>query len=410
MRKMLLLLISLSLSLPFGAYAQDPTPADNDFLNAFRYLPALVTQDETFGLTFSYTSQVANDAANGFNFWDASQDDPDLWFGFLDRARYTNVFIYLSQGEAVTQTVGIAPQQIDQVLEATSINYPTFYFGEFDQDAIAAALSADDYELDGVIWGRGEMGTFDIYNWQESANTNLFTSGRPSAARVGILSTGVAVTTNNDRVVEIATLLDSGEAPFESVTDLPDFQALANALANPPIIQATVFTPFSATNDLFFAPIPVELSIEAEDEVILQTGFDTPLDLSDWGELPPSGWVVLFDRQDGDDQVNGIALVYDNQAAAEQAATELTIRLRDFEFIDGIYTDLGVQIDESQIIESNGYFVVVASLRYPYDLTIVDETFNNPRELAFLYNRWQSLIFQREFFLLQSTLQDFELD
>ena len=81
--------------------------------------------------------------------------------------------------------------------------------------------------------------------------------------------------------------------------------------------------------------------------------------------LPPYELAVLADRQEGDEHVNLIALLYADTETAEHAARELTRRLAGFGSTEA-FGNLAIHIDEPRVqLSDTGLAAAIAAVRYP---------------------------------------------
>jgi hypothetical protein len=180
-----------------------------------------------------------------------------------------------------------------------------------------------------------------------------------------------------------------------SLASADDFRVLAEAIseAGDPILVA-FYREFEAER-AFFPGDRTAATVETWTESL-------GTDVSDWGILPPSPIFALVDYQDGDDQINAIALVYDNVASAEIAAGELTHRLETVS--PKGYEEIGATIDPPFIhVDESGYAAVLASVRYPLHLDI---DFDNGGVLPeSLIQGWRYLVTDGSYLILASEIE-----
>ncbi|MCZ7539809.1 MAG: hypothetical protein M5U29_07865 [Anaerolineae bacterium] len=176
-----------------------------------------------------------------------------------------------------------------------------------------------------------------------------------------------------------------GELP--SLADDPAYRALAGAIAAPDglLIQA-----------LFFGG--AALGAVPGDPASL--GVTPPA--ADLGPLPPYALAVLADRQEGNDQVHLIGLVYADAPTAQAAADVLAGRIADFRLSTRpeivLAEEFGATVSAS-VVESagDGLAVALVEARYPLPAERTDAETGRFSSAGRLYGLWVQAILRREF-------------
>jgi hypothetical protein len=258
--------------------------------------------------------------------------------------------------------------------------------GTFDEEAISAALSARAFEqadLNGVtVWHRFGDGQMNI---AERDPVDPFGGDLGMAARIAILP-GYLVNTRNWDMVEEAVAAAMDEQ--DSLADDPNYRALAEAITAPEgvLIQALFFK----LADTGFIPDDPRLSQDAPDPT------------ADYGPLMPYALAVLADRQDGNDQVHLIALVYPNATYAADAAEEVARRVRAFTLpvaATVLIEEYGAAVS-TWVYESESGAVAVVEVRYPLPENRIETNSGLFIASGQIYRRWMMAMMRREFFLL----------
>ncbi|MEW6578903.1 MAG: hypothetical protein AB1435_06875, partial [Chloroflexota bacterium] len=130
-----------------------------------------------------------------------------------------------------------------------------------------------------------------------------------------------------------------------------------------------------------------------------QLGLAMPAE--DLGPLPPYALTVLADRQEGNDQVHLIGLVYADAPTAQAAADVLAGRIADFRLStrpdEVLVEQFGATVTASVVeSEADGLAVALVEARYPLP---AERTDAGGRFLSAgrLYSMWVQAIMRREF-------------
>jgi hypothetical protein len=233
-------------------------------------------------------------------------------------------------------------------------------------------------QLGGVtVWHRQEDGQANL---AERAPADPFVGPLGMAARVAILPghlVGTRFWETTHGVVGAAT----GQAP--ALADSPDYRTLAAAVGaeDGALIQVQFLGPLDVG---FLTPDPF---------AVLREGL--PADPAAGPALPPYGLAALADRQEGDDQVSLIALLYQDERTAAAAAEVLTERLASFRADE--LASWGAQPDGPRVHGGvAGHVAAIASVRYPSALA---QAQGAPPGGAF--TAWLQAILMREFDVLR---------
>jgi hypothetical protein len=285
---------------------------------------------------------------------------------------------------------------VNQSLEyGTPRNVATILAGSFDAEAVNRALEVRGFEstdVNGItVWHRFEDGEWDL---EAREPADPFGGHLGMAARIAILP-GYLANAGYWEMTEDMVAASSGEHP--SLADDPDYRALAEAITDPDglLIQALFFN---------------LADVGSVDEDALAEVYDAVQNLAgDYSPLMPYALAVLADRQEDNDQVHLIGLVYSDAAQAAAAAEEMASRISSF-VAPGTDEVAALQFN-AQISawvydsETTGQAVAVVEARYPFpdERTDPETQFFNPGGL--LYRAWVDALRQRGFYPLVVDLE-----
>jgi hypothetical protein len=228
--------------------------------------------------------------------------------------------------------------------------------GEFDADAIGTALSGRGFEqrdVSGVtVWHRFDDEMIDL-NAVEPLDP--FGGQLGASARIAVMDGYLA----NARYWQmIEDIIAAAQGSMPSLADDPAYAALAEIITagDGLLLQALFFNGI----DLAMAVPPDQ---ESQDE-----GEQAETPAEDYGQLPPFGQTVLADRQEGQDQVHLLGLMYGDSAMAQQAADEVAARIETFVPV-GLGTNLidefGATVTPRVVELESGQAIAVVEVRYP---------------------------------------------
>ena len=300
----------------------------------------------------------------------------------------------LSFAYYVPRTMGFdLIQDVDCILEFGASPYNGLILGgDFDAAAVGAALSTresypfEQSDVNGVtVWHRFDDGT---QNPAMRDPADPFYGHLGGAARIAILPGYLA----GAQVWEITEhTIAAAQGEYDTLADDPAYRALADAITAPDgwLIQALFFDPAD------IGVIPEETRLSAED-------FDAITE--EYGSLKPYQLAVLADRQEGQDQVNLIGLVYPDAVTAANAAEEVARRLNTLterRSGENIVEQFGAQVSSYVYeSESTGNAVAIIEARYPLPEDRIDAETNEFIIGGLLYRFWTNEIQSSKFFLL----------
>jgi hypothetical protein len=243
---------------------------------------------------------------------------------------------------------------IEQALSYGSVPYMgTVLAAEVDAERLAQRLGERGFEVAddrGVTtWSvRGDGA--QALGERETGDPFVGTLG--FSVRLGVLP-GYLVNARYAWLTAAMLAAARGDAP--SLAESRDYRTLAEAIEDGPgdLVQAQ-----------FFGPLDVGAAV-GDPFTVLRDGAlpDAPAGES----LPLYGLAVLADRQEGNDQVGVVALLYEDGAVAEAAARVLAERLARFEAER--LEAWGARVDEPRVIASDtGLWAAVASVRVSIDV------------------------------------------
>ncbi len=331
--KIVLLFIVLIVLAVAPAAAQDGGGADNPLLDMLALVPADAAPTDAVPI-FGYADYRALEAARGlenpgtFEAFDADEEGvAGYWRNALFRLSSGPRLDYLfAQVIDMPRLVGFEWFDVNRGL---TFGIPpaegTIFAGEFDTGNMGEALSARDFEqvdYEGVaIWRRFEDGSVSI---EDREPGDPFGGALGRAARIAVIPGNDDMIYLANSAADIGTqmMVDAAQGNVASLADDPDYRALAEAVTDSNyyggvLIQASVFHVFRV------GFVPDEPVMAGGDE-------DAPDPMADYGELPVYSLAMLADRQEGDEEVHIVALVYADADTAQIAAEELAARLGTF--------------------------------------------------------------------------------
>ena len=394
------LILVLVIALPGSGYAQSEEP--HPLLAMLAYFPDTPEIREKVG-EFIYIDLEANQEALGQDPFSDNVEIPQSQFGWpteFSRIRELSFSSIIGQDprsaflDRMRELVGFTWQDVDHylLLYDRTKPYAAAYGGDFDRDAIGTALTAHQFEMDMrneiPVWHRLEDDWID---------TTLRDEADPFAG--GVYGARIAVNGNqisyrqNWPMLEASLAGQAGDSASLATAD--DFRVLAEAITEvgDPIL-VMFFRETEAERAFFPGGITPEMLEFWQEEL--------GTDLDEWGILPPAPIFALVDYQDSDNQVNAIALVYDNLPTAEAAAVELTHRLETES--PSFYEEIGASVNPPFIhLDETGYAAVIASVRYPLDLDSEIESFRDVPGTVLL--GWRGIIRDNSYVTLVSDIE-----
>jgi hypothetical protein len=263
--------------------------------------------------------------------------------------------------------------------------------GTFDANAIGTALSARGFaetDVSGVpVWSRFEDAQTNL---QDREMADPFGGQLGLAARIAVMPPYLA----NSRYWDITKgIIAAAQGDQPSLADNPDYRALAEAVTVPDgLLIQTLF--FNVADIGFVTGVPAE--------AVTGQGAEDPT--ANYGPLMPYALAVLADRQEGQDQVHLIGLVYPNADTAGPAAEEVAKRIQAFtlpERTETLVEQFGAQVS-SRVYTSDttGQAVAVVEVRYPLPADRKDVTTGQFITGGIMFRNWAQAIMRRAFFVL----------
>jgi hypothetical protein len=199
----------------------------------------------------------------------------------------------------------------------------TVFAGRYDTDRMGTVLDSRGFaqeDYSGItIWWRYDDLAMDIAGRNPA---DPFGGYLGRAARIAVIpGEDETVFLANSALSELThAMVDSALEPSGSLAEQAEYRTLAEAVTDParyegPLVQALAF------NVMVVGLVPADPMAQ------VQGGTDAE-PTAGYGELPFYSLALLADRQDGDEEVHLIALLYDSAVAAEAGASELAARLR----------------------------------------------------------------------------------
>jgi hypothetical protein len=297
-----------------------------------------------------------------------------------------------AQSAQMPQVVGFEwIASVDRSLEyGVPPQTPLILGGTFDANAISSALSARGFEETDVssvpVWSRFDDGAISVKDVEPA---DPFGGQLGKAARIAILPGYLANSAYWDATKGIIAAAQ-GDQP--SLADNPNYRALTDAITAPDglLLQA-----------LFFDMADIG-ALPADPAAMMAGQGQDPT--ADYGPLMPYALAVLADRQEGQDQVHLIGLVYPDAAAAASAADEVARRITAFTLpqkTDTLVDQYGAQVS-SRVYTSDatGLAVAVVEVRYPLPADRIDASTGRFITGGLMYRNWAQAIMMRAFFVL----------
>jgi len=347
--------------------------------------------------------------------WNAASEAKDLGAGLwnVNFQRVTSgptFWNYFRQTSETPEILGFDLFEIDRALvfgKPPAIGQ--ILAGEFDEDAIIAASTANDYkaaEIEGVTVlqrADGESGSkMDI----SSRNPANIFGGDLGLKEPFAIMPGYILNSRSDEMLE--SMIQAHTGSQSNLSGQADYIVAAQAMTQDDglLVQALFF-------DL------LDVGVLAPDPALLVIGMDPTqaaavlekfaADQQDHGPLPPYTLAVMADRQEEGEQVILVALVYDTPDMAEVAAMTLTTRLATFSNTFVTKSDVplideieGASMSEPRVYadEESGTYIAIAETRYPMPEPALEGDSGRPTGPGILFRRWVNAIYQRGFYPL----------
>ncbi len=212
-------------------------------------------------------------------------------------------------------------------------SYGMIFGGNLDLDAIGAAHTARDYTENSVqglrVWCSGKVGCEGGNSWGSPDSVeqfNVFDSiyGRqpPFFGLEGSSANYLAGAFDYDLLL---TMVGAAADASDSLASAADYRTLVSVLLEPERYTGALI-------QVNFIPAPVastpfDLMAHVQSWGSSLNEWTAPPEWADYGSLPAYQLMALADRQEGDNVVTMVALLYPDSSDAEAALPELTARL-----------------------------------------------------------------------------------
>lgn len=386
-----LLLLSVLLSgMTVRAQEAPPTPP---LLTMLAFAPQTAISTESGWATARYVDFQAFFASEGLDSLRDARDFDALLGDVSLGARSLRLVAGPEALASVFQSAGHMAEvvgfewllDVDRSLEFGDLpNAGLLLNGDFDPDAVGAALQARDFsraDVGGVtVWHRFDDLSLSMMD-RETADP--FGGHLGAAARIAVWPDMLA---NARSWPLINAIIGAAHDEQPSLADDPAYRALASAITAPDglLIQA-----------LFFPGEALQLANDP-------TSAGVTMPAADLGSLPAYELAVLADRQEGNDQVHLIGLVYADAPTAQVAAEVLAGRLADFRLSNRpdevLVEQFGATVTPSVVdVPDGGLVVALVEVRYPLPAERADPETGHFLSAGRLYSLWVQAIMRREF-------------
>ncbi|MDX1991786.1 MAG: hypothetical protein SF029_05330 [bacterium] len=422
--------------------APQATRAQEETHPLLAMLALLPDHDETRAGFLSYVdydlitrSRYSVVAPETYTEWEAlSGEEGRLWMEAFERvsAGPSTIFEGLREFGSLPQIAGFGFFDIQRGLAYG--NPPTHGIlvqGDFDRDAVIAAHEARGYttqvEGDNALLLH-ETGTQPDLDAVERGNIFDPSFGRRPPL---VVADDLVAAIFNPQTAQAVLETQAGEAP--SLLESPDIHALVEALTDEAfipgdLVQMVRFNLADVVNVIDRSNATrEELQAMLEDSNIdpqmagMMMAMVGDQDVPEWdnyGTLPLYLGVAFADKQDGETQVNVIALLYATEEDARTGAEELSRRIAIY--ADTIYTrrtdpilDLlsEAEVAEPQVYfhEATGLYVGAASVRSPLPTpegVPMSLTEDQPPAPGIVLRWWMRGIYQRSFYPLWLLIEE----
>ena len=255
--------------------------------------------------------------------------------------------------------------------------------GEFNAVKIGTTLESRGFsskDIQGVaVWHRFDDSAISI---EARDVADPFGGHLGAAARIALLPDAVG---NARTWPLIEAIIAASESTQPSLADDPTYRALAEAVSQSDglLIQALLFSGTA----LRLAGDPAHTGEESKEDL---------------DSLPPYSGAVLADRQEGDDQVALIGLVFADEATALSAAEVLVRRVEEFlpasSSGDVLVDRFGATVGIREVQQSeDGLAIAVVEARYPVPVERTDPETGQYNMRGLLFSAWVQATLYREF-------------
>lgn len=304
---------------------------------------------------------------------------------------------YFNLGGETSSLVGFDYLDIDRSIAfGTPPAQGVILAGDFNTDAIITAFTAREYEavnVDGMIVDPGNAQELTLLQGGDPTKVDLQNRNpaNPFGGELGrreLVAVAPGYLLNSPSKSTFQNLVETYTDDQPALSEDSSYAAAARAISDGEglLIQALFLNPLSVG----FAPgDPASLPPGLTQEQIEAILANPLLNGETYGPLAPYTLAIMADRQEGDEQVILVALVYSDEAAAQSAAAELTNRLAAFSNALVTNSDVpliedveGAVMGEPRVYtdEVTGYSVAIAEIRYPMPEPILYNSQGEPAE------------------------------
>ena len=206
-----------------------------------------------------------------------------------------------------------------------------------DMKSLRAALTVRDFdvrEVSGVpVWNRsddsetklGTMALTDVFGrpWIDPFGIN-----QGAAAKIAVLP---GILAGSSRLSATALMIETVQGVMPSLADAPDFRAAVAAITDQETFNGRLVQAMFVGRSHFTAERVSLGRLGPYSSPSRRAEFIKWLLETRRGRLPQYRLVALADRQEGEEEVAVLAMVYDDSRSAEAAATVIADRMADYE-------------------------------------------------------------------------------
>lgn len=378
----------LVLAVPVNAQTATPEPSTNPLIKMLALIPDNAdTRAKIEGV--SYADYQALKTLQGIPAGKLDENTRRMYFRALRRlAAGLDLSYFSAYVDSSVRLVGFYWLDVNQGISVGSPpRIATLISGTFESAAIGEALKVRDFEqstVDGItLWHRFEDAQVNVSAREPG---DPFGGNLGLAARIVLLPGYIA----NSRYTDFAKqFIDTYNRKQRSLAEADDYRVLTSAITDPKIYSGSLIQAQFMTSDAFAGAVPPKGS---------------NIDVSTYGNLPPYRLAVLADRQEGDSQVNVIALFYPDADTAQKASVELGKRIAGFD-VSHMYEQSNVTVDEPRVFtDRTGMAAAIVSIHYGLPPATTNSGNGLTPSAGMIYQRWINLWLARFFTPLSLTL------
>ena len=414
-RKITLLAFSLLLILPISA--QDAPEEVLPFLRILSYvpdIPAARTELYYADIEASVASRVGVPQFDSIEEWNAADDTRRAWLFALPTAlpRFRDFLIpIIDEGVAVT---GIDIFKLKQSVAFGQLPaVGTILAGNFDNDAIVAAYTSNDWLIERedddliLLCSVGGCDDGDTIDFAGRNPANPFGGELGRKEPIALVDGFIF---NSADFTMLRSILTVRAGDSRSLADAPDIQTAALALAEQGLIRQVVIFPHDAVNNIDFAGISLGEAATAEQmQDYLATLGETLI------PVPASRLMLIAETADVETgmQAGHFILIYSTDEIAQSAADALQTNLE-----ADILNSMVTKIPYSEMISERGELTVQVIANPDTDLYAVMVSINAPLYMPddtdvigtgdIQFRLWFDFIIRRDTLWLVSSIPEFD--